>query len=92
VIRSSGYILTNNHVISIAATGGQVSVLFSDGHTAPAVITGRDPKADLAVIKVDGEPALPVIPFGSSASVVVGQPVVALGAPLGLSNTVTSGI
>jgi putative serine protease PepD len=92
VIRSNGYILTNNHVISIAANGGEVSVLFNDGHTAPAVITGRDPKADLAVIKVDGQPSLPVIPFGSSAKVVVGQPVVALGAPLGLSNTVTSGI
>jgi putative serine protease PepD len=92
VIRSNGYILTNNHVISIAADGGEVAVLFNDGHTAPAVITGRDPKADLAVIKVDGEPSLPVIPFGSSKDVVVGQPVVVLGAPLGLSNTVTSGI
>ena len=92
IIRGNGYILTNNHVISIAADGGQVAVLFNDGHTAPAVITGRDPKADLAVIKVDGEPSLPVIPFGSSEDVVVGQPVVVLGAPLGLSNTVTSGI
>jgi len=92
VIRSNGYILTNNHVISIAADGGQVAVLFNDGHTAPAVITGRDPKADLAVIKVDGQTSLPVIPFGSSKDVVVGQPVVVLGAPLGLSNTVTSGI
>jgi putative serine protease PepD len=92
VIRSNGYILTNNHVISVAANGGQVAVLFNDGHTAPATITGRDPKADLAVIKVEGQPSLPVIPFGSSKDVVVGQPVVALGAPLGLSNTVTSGI
>ena len=92
VIRSNGYILTNNHVVSIAADGGQVEVLFNDGHTTPATITGRDPKADLAVIKVDGQPSLPVIPFGSSKDVVVGQPVVALGAPLGLSNTVTSGI
>ncbi len=90
VIRSNGYILTNNHVVSIAADGGQVEVLFNDGHTTPATITGRDPKADLAVIKVDGQPSLPVIPFGSSKDVVVGQPVVALGAPLGLSNTVTS--
>ncbi|HEY0813072.1 MAG TPA: trypsin-like peptidase domain-containing protein [Pseudonocardia sp.] len=92
IIRGDGYILTNNHVISVAANGGHVSVVFSDGHSAPATITGRDPKADLAVIKIDGQPPLPVIPFGSSKDVVVGQPVVALGAPLGLSNTVTSGI
>src|SRR4051794_3989618 len=92
VIRSDGQILTNNHVVSLAADGGEITVLFSDGRTAPATITGRDPKADLAVIKVDGQPSLPPIPFGSSKDVVVGQPVVALGAPLGLSNTVTSGI
>ena len=92
IIRGEGYILTNNHVISVAADGGNVTVLFNDGTTAPATITGRDAKADLAVIKVDGQDSLPVIPFGSSEDVVVGQPVVALGAPLGLSNTVTSGI
>jgi putative serine protease PepD len=92
VIRDNGYILTNNHVISLAADGGDITVLFSDGKTAPATLTGRDPKADLAVIKVDGLPKLAPIPFGSSKDVVVGQPVVALGAPLGLSNTVTSGI
>lgn len=92
VVREDGYLLTNNHVISLAADGGQVSVLFNDGRTVPATITGRDSKADLAVIKVDGQPPLPVIPFGRSADVRVGQPVVALGAPLGLSGTVTSGI
>jgi putative serine protease PepD len=92
IIRNDGYIMTNNHVVSLAADGGEITVLFNDGRTAPALITGRDPKADLAVIKVDGQPSLPVIPFGSSKDVVVGQPVVALGAPLGLSNSVTSGI
>jgi putative serine protease PepD len=92
VIRSDGYILTNNHVISVAADGGSVEVLFSDGKSAPATITGRDPKADLAVIKVSGQGSLPVIPFGKSSELVVGQPVVAMGAPLGLSDTVTSGI
>jgi putative serine protease PepD len=92
IIRSNGYILTNNHVISVAADGGSVEVLFSDGRSAPATITGRDPRRDLAVIKVDGLPSLPVIPTGQSSTVVVGQPVVVLGAPLGLSDTVTSGI
>ena len=93
IIRSDGYIMTNNHVVSLAAApGGQVSVLFANGATAPATITGRDPKADLAVVKVNGVSNPPVINFGSSANLVVGQGVVALGAPLGLSNTVTSGI
>jgi putative serine protease PepD len=93
IIRSNGYILTNNHVISVAAVpGGSVGVLFSDGQSAPATITGRDPQADLAVIKVNVSRSLPAIAFGSSGSVVVGQPVVVLGAPLGLSSTVTSGI
>jgi putative serine protease PepD len=92
VIRSDGYILTNNHVISIAANGGSVEVLFSDGQTAAATITGRDPQTDLAVLKVQVSHELKVIPLSSSSSVKVGQPVVAIGAPLGLSGTVTSGI
>jgi len=91
-IRSGGYILTNNHVISIAANGGSVKVLFADGHTEPATITGRDPQTDLAVLKVQTSRELKVISLGSSSSVKVGQPVVAVGAPLGLSGTVTSGI
>ena len=93
VIRSDGYILTNNHVISIAAvSGGSVEVQFSDGETAAATITGRDPQTDLAVLKVQTSRQLKVISLGSSSSVQVGQPVVAIGAPLGLSGTVTSGI
>jgi putative serine protease PepD len=93
VIREGGYILTNNHVISIAAaSGGSVEVLFADGRTAPATITGRDPQTDLAVLKVQTSHRPKVISLGSSSSVKVGQPVVAIGAPLGLSGTVTSGI
>src|SRR5215831_13159524 len=92
VIRSGGYILTNNHVISAAASGGSVDVLFADGQTAPATITGRDPLTDLAVLHVETSRQLKVISLGSSSSVKVGQPVVAVGAPLGLSGTVTSGI
>ena len=92
VIRSDGYILTNNHVIAAAANGGTIDVQFSDGTTAPATLTGRDPQTDLAVIKVSTSHQLKVIQLGSSSSVKVGQPVVVIGAPLGLSETVTSGI
>jgi putative serine protease PepD len=92
VIRTDGYIMTNNHVIAIAASGGTVEVTFADGTTVPATITGRDPQTDLAVIKVNTTESLRAIPFAASSSVVVGEGAVVLGAPLGLSNTVTSGI
>ncbi|MCW2522428.1 MAG: putative serine protease PepD [Frankiales bacterium] len=92
VIRSDGYILTNDHVISSALNGGTVTVLFSDGQTAPATITGTTSAVDLAVVKVNEPQTLPTISYGSSASLQVGEPVVAIGAPLGLSGTVTSGI
>jgi putative serine protease PepD len=92
VIKSDGYILTNNHVIAGAAQGGSVDVLFSDGTSAPATIVGRDVLTDLAVLKVSGVRGLKAISLGSSGSVRVGEPVVAIGAPLGLSGTVTSGI
>ena len=92
VIKSDGYILTNNHVIAVAANGGSVDVQFADGQTAPATITGRDPLTDLAVIKVDTSAKLKVIAMGESSSVKVGQPTVVIGSPLGLSGTVTSGI
>jgi putative serine protease PepD len=93
IIKAGGYVLTNNHVISVAADGGQVSVLYSDGRSSAATIVGRDPLRDLAVLKAsDGAAGRPVITIGSSQSLVDGQPVVAMGAPLGLSSTVTSGI
>ena len=92
IIRSDGYILTNNHVISPAADGGKLEVLFSDGVTAPATLTGRDPQADLAVIKVNESDNLPTIPFDTVELRTWDEPVVVLGAPLGLSSTVTSGI
>ncbi len=91
IIRSNGYILTNNHVVAAAASRGSIDVTFADGTNVAAEITGRDPQTDLAVIKVSQD-NLPVINLGTSESVQVGEPVVALGAPLGLSSTVTSGI
>jgi putative serine protease PepD len=92
IISSTGYILTNNHVISVAAGGGSVRVLFSDTRSAPAVIVGRDPQTDLAVLKVSGQAHLKPIPLGASTTLKVGEPVIAFGAPLGLSSTVTTGV
>ncbi len=92
IIRDGGYILTNNHVISIAVDGGSVQVLLSDGQESPAKIIGRDPQTDLAVIQASDLKSPKVIALGTSDTLQVGQPVVALGAPLGLSGTVTSGI
>ena len=93
IIRANGYILTNDHVISTAANGGSVAVRYTDGRSSPAAIVGRDVLTDLAVLKADdGAGGLPVIAAGSSRDLVVGEPVVALGAPLGLIDTVTAGI
>ncbi|QYN36756.1 trypsin-like peptidase domain-containing protein [Pseudonocardia sp. DSM 110487] len=93
VIDPSGYVLTNNHVVAPAAevTGAQIEAIFHDGTRAAAQIVGRDPKTDLAVVKV--EVANPVVAtFGSSAGLVVGDGVIAIGSPLGLVGTVTEGI
>ncbi len=92
VIKADGYILTNNHVIAPAANGGKVEVTFATGTTVPATIVGRDVLTDLAVLKVEPPKDVKAITLGTSGSLRVGQPVVALGAPLGLSGTVTSGI
>ena len=92
IIRSDGYILTNNHVVSVAGNGGSIQVLTDDGQQATAKIIGTDEPDDLAVIKVDGLSNLTAATFAKSSNLVVGQAVVAVGAPLGLSNTVTSGI
>jgi putative serine protease PepD len=67
-------------------------VLFDDGSTANATIAGRDPLTDLAVLRVSGKSGLRAIPLGDSKNLRIGQPVIALGAPLGLSSTVTAGI
>jgi putative serine protease PepD len=92
VVRSGGYVLTNDHVIDVAAGGGAISILRSDGDTTDATIVGRDPITDLAVIKAKDASGLPAIPLGSSGALQVGEPVVALGSPLGLASTVTAGI
>jgi len=91
VLRSDGYVLTNNHVVANAVSGGSVSVVFSDGATSPARIVGTDQEDDLAVIKVE-KTGLPAATLGASAAVRVGDPVLAVGSPLGLTGTVTAGI
>ncbi len=92
VIDGDGYILTNNHVVSSASgSNGSIRVTFEGHSSAPARIVGRDPKSDLAVIKVD-KPGLTVATLGDSAKLAVGDPVIAIGSPLGLADTVTSGI
>jgi putative serine protease PepD len=92
VVRPGGYILTNNHVISVAAGGGAISIVRGDGQSGDATLVGRDPVTDLAVIKAKDASGLPPITLGNSGSLQVGEPVVALGSPLGLAGTVTAGI
>jgi putative serine protease PepD len=92
VLDKSGHILTNNHVVEAAAQSGTVTVTFHNGKTAKATVIGTSVSNDLAVIKVNGVDDLTPAVFAKSASVDVGQSVVAAGAPLGLSETITSGI
>jgi putative serine protease PepD len=91
IIRSDGYILTNNHVIEAAASQGSITVGFNDGSKATATLVGRDPAYDLAVVKVDKKD-LPTLALGNSDDIVVGDSVLAVGSPLGLTGTVTTGI
>jgi S1-C subfamily serine protease len=85
-------VVTNNHVISaVAANRGTLRVLFSDQSAAEARVVGRDPKSDLAVLKVE-KSGLSVAALGDSGTLAVGDPVIAVGSPLGLAGTVTSGI
>jgi S1-C subfamily serine protease len=95
VVDGRGYIVTNNHVISEAANSPsqfKTTVVFNDGKEVPANLVGRDPKTDLAVLKVDNVNNLSVARLGDSDKVRVGDEVLAAGAPLGLRSTVTHGI
>ncbi|WP_329306377.1 trypsin-like peptidase domain-containing protein [Streptomyces sp. NBC_01260] len=92
VLDNKGHILTNNHVVAPAGSSGEITVTFSGGETANAEVVGKDSGYDLAVVKVSGVSGLKPLPLGNSDNVQVGDPVVAIGAPFDLSNTVTSGI
>jgi serine protease Do len=89
VISPDGYIVTNNHVIEDV---DKITVKFNDRHELPAVVVGRDPKTDIALIKVDSKEPLYALPLGVSESVRPGEWVVAIGNPFGLEHTVTAGI
>ncbi|MEU0984867.1 trypsin-like peptidase domain-containing protein [Streptomyces griseus] len=92
VLDGQGHILTNNHVVAPAGSSGDITVTFSSGETASAELVGKDSGYDLAVVRVRGVSGLKPLPLGNSDNVQVGDPVVAIGAPFDLSNTVTSGI
>ena len=93
ILDTDGNVLTNNHVVAEASGGGQIEVVLSDGRGYKAEIVGTDPQTDLAVIKISSPPSgLKPATLGDSSAVKVGDPVMAVGNPLGLSDTVTTGI
>jgi S1-C subfamily serine protease len=91
---NGGYIVTNDHVVTLDGQdkGAPLQVVFPGGQTVPARLVGSDPSSDLAVIRPQGGSNLRPVQLGNSAGVVVGDPVIAVGSPLGLAGTVTSGI
>ncbi|MFC5923768.1 S1C family serine protease [Micromonospora vulcania] len=89
IASADGHVITNDHVV--AGGTGKASVIFNDGTTAPATLVGQDPESDIAVIKVNRTGLRPV-EFGDSDALAVGDPVLAVGSPLSLANTVTAGI
>jgi serine protease Do len=88
IIRSDGYIVTNNHVVDNAS---EIVVKLADGRKFPAKVVGRDAKTDIALVKIEAT-GLPVIPLGDSQKLQVGEPVMAIGNPFGLQGTATTGI
>lgn len=91
VISEDGYVITNHHVVAGAGEDSALEVSFMDGSTANGRLVGSDPGYDIAVVKVD-RAGLATVPLGSSSSLQVGESVIAIGSPLGLQGTVTSGI
>jgi putative serine protease PepD len=93
IIDGKGHILTNNHVVSGAGQGARLTVSLNDGRTYSATVAGTDPSTDLAVITLTNPPSnLTPIAIGNSDDIKVGDPVMAIGNPLGLAGTVTTGI
>jgi putative serine protease PepD len=93
IVSDDGYIMTNHHVVvgGAAEPADSLQVLFSDGSVTTAEVIGSDPDSDVAVLRIDGDDH-PAMVLADSDQVAVGDPVLAVGAPLGLSSTVTEGI
>lgn len=91
IISEDGYIITNHHVAGPAASDGKIEVVFADGKSATGKLVGSNPGYDLAVVKVDRD-SLPTLALGKSGELNVGDTVIAIGSPLGLQGTVTTGI
>ncbi|TDD38023.1 PDZ domain-containing protein [Actinomadura sp. KC06] len=89
-IVNGGYVITNNHVV--ANGGGQVQIVFNDKKMLPATVKGADASSDVAVLKPEGQHSLPALAVGDSSKIAVGDPVIAIGSPLGLQGSVTTGI
>ena len=92
VLSEDGLILTNNHVVAGAVGGGEIMAVFNDGRRASVEIVGRDPSSDIAIVRAEGVSGLTPAELGRSDDLAVGQQVIAIGSPLGLSGTVTTGI
>lgn len=92
LIDRDGRIVTNNHVVADAANGSRIRVIFSDGRRQNALLVGRSPSYDIAVIRVSGVASVLPMELGDSDQIQVGEPVIAVGSPLGLPGTVTEGI
>jgi S1-C subfamily serine protease len=93
-IIKGGYIVTDNHVVTLdnEVSNARLEVYFSNGQSVPGQVVGRDPYSDIAIVQAKGVSDLPALTLGNSTSVEVGDPVIAVGSPLGLAETVTSGI
>lgn len=92
VLSDDGLILTNNHVVEGSVGGGEITAVFNDGRRAAVEIVGRDPSSDIAIVRAQGVSGLTPADLGRSDDLAVGQQVIAIGSPLGLSGTVTTGI
>ncbi|MCO8269133.1 trypsin-like peptidase domain-containing protein [Actinoplanes sp. TRM 88003] len=92
VFDDRGHIVTNNHVVAAGGRGGNITVVGSDGKRLNAEVVGTDPSNDIAVLRVDDAGALDRLDLADPRATRVGEPVLAVGSPLGLSGTVTAGI
>jgi S1-C subfamily serine protease len=89
IVHSAGYVVTNNHVIDRSR---QITVELLDGRKLPADLINSDPEADLAILRIHSDKPLPALQLGDSSDLMIGEPVIAVGNPLGFSHTVSSGI